>query len=98
MRLRDWEVEAIRNTALEVFGPVASVRLFGSRLDDDKRGGDIDLYLDADRHGDDQNLRNRFSRLLQQRLGERAIDIVYARPSASARSIDQVARAEGIVL
>ena len=98
MRLRDWEAEAIRSTATEVFGPAAIVRLFGSRVDDSRRGGDIDLYVNGGDACDDQQLRNRFSRLLQQRLGEREIDIVYADVDPNAGSIHAEALTNGVIL
>ena len=31
----------------QLFGEAASLYLFGSRIDDDKRGGDIDLYIET---------------------------------------------------
>jgi len=46
MRLTPEQIESIHQFALQVAGPHASVRLFGSRLDDSARGGDVDLLLD----------------------------------------------------
>jgi hypothetical protein len=98
VRLRDWEVAAIRQSAAEAFGPHAVVRLFGSRLDDRRRGGDIDLHLECCEATLDHNRRALFARRLQERLGERAIDIVYAPPHRALRPIDQVAISEGLIL
>lgn len=97
MRLRDWERAAIADTARDVFGQDARVRLFGSRLDDSRLGGDIDLYVEKPCSPDDHQ-RRLFARLLQRRVGERSIDIVYAAPAYDKGSIDQVARAEGVLL
>ena len=44
MRLQKWEVEEIKAAKL-VFGENVKVILFGSRVYDDKKGGDIDLYV-----------------------------------------------------
>jgi len=44
MRLAVYEKEIILNILKEVFGDV-QVLLFGSRLDDTKKGGDIDLFI-----------------------------------------------------
>jgi predicted nucleotidyltransferase len=44
MRLSDAERGAIRR-AIADFDPEAMVYLFGSRTDDTKRGGDIDLLI-----------------------------------------------------
>lgn len=47
MRLTDHQVKAITQLAHEIAGERAQVRVFGSRLDDDARGGDLDLMLDC---------------------------------------------------
>ena len=44
MRLTSAEVSAIKAAARSAFGDTAVVRLFGSRVDDGARGGDIDLH------------------------------------------------------
>lgn len=43
MRLTGQQRTIIRATVAETFGAGADVWLFGSRVDDNKRGGDIDL-------------------------------------------------------
>ncbi len=44
MRLSRREINIIKERIHKVFGD-ATVYLFGSRVDDAKRGGDIDLYI-----------------------------------------------------
>jgi predicted nucleotidyltransferase len=44
MRLTQNEKDSIKKTFLEVFGE-GEIYLFGSRVDDSKRGGDIDLFI-----------------------------------------------------
>ena len=48
MRLREDAVDAIKRAVETRFGPSARVFLFGSRLDDTKSGGDIDLLVEHD--------------------------------------------------
>ncbi|NEX15935.1 MAG: DNA polymerase III subunit beta, partial [Halochromatium sp.] len=45
MRLNAHQRETIKQAARGCFGADATVRLFGSRVDDHKRGGDIDLFI-----------------------------------------------------
>ena len=47
MRLSTSQIETIRAAARQNFGAEASVWLFGSRVDDTKRGGDVDLYVES---------------------------------------------------
>jgi len=45
MRLTEFQTSRIQEGALNFFGSHSHVWLFGSRVDDDKRGGDIDLKV-----------------------------------------------------
>ena len=45
MRLASWEVKEIKKTAKKIFGEDTKVYLFGSRVDNTKKGGDIDYML-----------------------------------------------------
>jgi predicted nucleotidyltransferase len=48
MRITETQRTAIVDSVMETFGVDAVVRLFGSRADDMKKGGDIDLYIEMD--------------------------------------------------
>lgn len=98
MRLTADEVAAIKQTAAEVFGPDAVVRLFGSRVDDGKRGGDIDLYLEVE--PDQATFRKEcdFRHRLEDRIGEQKIDVVLHGRGRSPASIAEIARETGIRL
>lgn len=47
MRLNAYQTELILSTVRRHFGAGASVAVFGSRLDDTARGGDVDLLVDT---------------------------------------------------
>lgn len=99
MRLSDSDRAAIREEVAHIFGPEAEVRLFGSRTDDTARGGDIDLYIEAD--GDPRDLLDQELRLqarLMRDLGERRIDLIVHPRGRPPRPIDDHARRTGIPL
>lgn len=47
MRLTDPQIEIIRSATRDIAGAGASAWLFGSRLDDSRRGGDVDLLIQS---------------------------------------------------
>jgi len=97
MRLSPDQIEIIRHATHDAFGPGAEVFLFGSRVDDNKHGGDIDLLIHPD-HADHLLTRKiRFLGLLERQLGERKIDVVIEAPG-DTRPIVQVARETGVLL
>ncbi len=99
MRLRDKDRETIKVAAREVFGDGVVVRLFGSRVDDTLKGGDIDLHLEIDPRQDGlDRLRSRFWALLQERLGEQKIDVVVTERGRPPRPIERIAYSHGICL
>lgn len=99
MRLTENQIAAIREATAEVFGPKAQVWLFGSRVDDRKRGGDIDLLIRSDPMATDDRLHRkiRFLGILERRLGERRIDVIIEH-SVDPHPIEQIARETGVKL
>jgi len=77
MRLTEDQLGIIKNAVIKTFGEKAKVSLFGSRVDDGKKGGDIDLFVQADFSPEDMFYRKiNLLTELQFKLGERKIDIV----------------------
>ncbi len=99
MRLSEEQRTIISEEVRRHFGAGASVLLFGSRVRDDLRGGDIDLYVEA-AGSVEQMLENELAlyAALQRRLGEQRIDIVVHRRDAPLRDIDREARHSGVPL
>jgi predicted nucleotidyltransferase len=56
------------------FDPYAKVRLFGSRLNDNAVGGDIDLLIESKTIGFKEKLIIRYQ--LKEKLGDRKIDLI----------------------
>jgi len=99
MRLTPEEIMVIRDTTHRIFGPQASVRLFGSRVDDRLRGGDIDLLIESPIPVPDALNRSlEMVARLQQRLGDRPIDILVLDPETPRQPIHEQALRHGIRL
>ena len=77
MRLSEHQIHVIKNAVSRHFGPDSRVFLFGSRVDDSKRGGDIDLLVESPKTGIEiQEARIRTMGSIQRLIGEQKIDIV----------------------
>jgi predicted nucleotidyltransferase len=101
MRLTQQEIQIIKSSVHEVMGENATVWLFGSRVDDSQRGGDIDLFVETDLSEPTERVLKtaQLWAQLQLRLGEQRIDIVLAAAqSDKPKLIEQVARNTGIRL
>lgn len=102
MRLARIECEAIEAAARETLPAGSRVWLFGSRLDDSRRGGDIDLLLDLRQPLDADArcaLRSRFVARIWRRIDERRIDVVLSEDAATdPRAIVQEVMARGTQL
>jgi predicted nucleotidyltransferase len=89
MRLNPNELSAIRTT-LGAVDSLGNVYLFGSRADDNRRGGDIDLFLDATRAID---LKTALT--LQYRLTaacDTKVDLLVKTPGQADMPIHEIAR------
>ncbi len=99
MRLTGTQQTEILRTAAEVIGPDATVTLFGSRVDDAARGGDIDLMITTGMDANTARSRKiRFLVRLKQRIGDRRVDVVLCTPDSGEQAIHQVASTEGVTL
>ncbi len=47
MRLSEKQIHLISETVCRIAGPETELYLFGSRLDDNARGGDVDLFVES---------------------------------------------------
>ncbi len=101
MRLTPAQLDIIRTTAAEQFGNSAHVWLFGSRIDDTKRGGDIDLYIEPEEADLDKlvDAKLHFLMRLHQALGDQKIDVVIRPKQATDElPIYQIAKSTGVAL
>jgi predicted nucleotidyltransferase len=97
MRLTPEQARIIRQAAQQAFGPDTDTWLFGSRVDDHKRGGDIDLLLRPQLSDRVIARKLNLLRLLERQLGERKIDILIEMPD-DTRPIVRLAHETGMLL
>jgi predicted nucleotidyltransferase len=99
MRLASDKAEIIRTLVRKHFGDQASVYLFGSRVDDSKRGGDIDLYVSVpDVLEDKARAMLKFNADLQIALGEQRIDVIVRDATTRPLAIHEEAARTGVRL
>lgn len=99
MRLTSEQIAAIREETGLVFGSGAMVRLFGSRVDDTARGGDIDLLVECDKPVKDRLKKSlALTARLQMRLGDQRMDILVIDPTTAEQPIHRIAKMTGVLL
>ena len=92
MRLNEKEISVIKSVVNE-FDPNAEVKLFGSRVDDSKKGGDIDLLIISNKI----TFSDKISILIKikEEIGEQKIDILIYDPD---KTFHKIAYKEGVSL
>ena len=101
MRLTDFQRQSICESAKNHFGADTKVWLFGSRVDDHAKGGDIDLYIEpqTQKPADLITAKLLFLRDLHKKIGEQKIDVVLHRADSTVdRPIYHIARQTGVLL
>jgi predicted nucleotidyltransferase len=77
----------------------AKVYLFGSRADDSKKGGDVDLLVQLDHDAEEPAMLGaRVSTRVSRGMWGRKVDVVLDAPNLKRQSIHKVALATGIKL
>ena len=99
MRLTDHQARSIRQLALEVAGTHARVRVFGSRLEDAARGGDVDLMLELPEPVANPALvAAQFSARVTRLMHGRRVDVLLTAPNLMRLPIHDMAFKEGKLL
>lgn len=99
MRLTPQQARIIREQTHALLGDGARVRLFGSRVDDAQRGGDIDLMVETDQPQPNRAATaSRLAARLQLALGDQRIDVLLVDPATPLQPIHRIAREQGVAL
>lgn len=91
--------EHTKTSIIAVFEQIfqkGAIYLFGSRVDDQQKGGDIDLFVVPKSLDNIANKKIAFLVLLKQMIGEQKIDVVIDR--GENRLIDHIAKQQGVLL
>ena len=99
MRLSKQQQKIIHDEVGRFFGEQARVKLFGSRLDDTKKGGDIDLLIELPEKPDEMVKKelNLNARLIQL-LGDQKIDLLLVFPGIELAPVHRHAQQTGVTL
>jgi len=97
MRLSSSQCAAVKAVIQQSLGVNSMVWLFGSRVSDLSRGGDIDLYIEPEKScGIKEKLR--LMTKIQMIVGLRKIDLIVKTDASNSRSIYETAKSEGVRL
>jgi predicted nucleotidyltransferase len=102
MRLNNKDIKAIKEATKTIFGENATIRLFGSRTDDYRKGGDIDLLIHCDStisRARAEQYQQKINFLVQVKkiIGDQKIDVLIDNGQQS-NPIFQTVYKEGILL
>ena len=99
MRLDDKTRAVIKSEVASQLGEKAIVRLFGSRVDDAQRGGDIDLLIDPGQPLAQRiQTECRLAARLYIKLGGRKVDVLIQDPLKPLLPIHEQALRNGIII
>ncbi len=98
MRITKEQSKYIVDSVHNYIDDKAKIWLFGSRCDDLKRGGDIDLYIESETLDSPLLRRINLKIALEEIFEEQKIDVVYHDKNLPDKPIHEIAKSEGIVL
>lgn len=99
MRLSPEQRQAIVSATRKMLGGQARVWLFGSRTDDTRNGGDIDLLIDLPDTPENSVMQAaRLAAAFQFALGDQKIDVVLSHPHNQNAAIVVEAKRTGVPL
>ena len=99
MRLTPAQIETIKSTAQAVLGEGVQITLFGSRVHDDQKGGDVDLMLEVSQAIDEPALMAaRVASRVSRGMHGRKVDVLLKAPNLLEQPIHRIATQEGVRL
>lgn len=94
IRLNENYIRTIKLLAKKYFNS-DNVRIFGSRADMNKKGGDIDIYIHTNKKNNILQSKITFLREFEMILGEQKVDLI-VQSGTEDKKIFKIARNEGV--
>ncbi len=95
MRLTKQQISCLMSATHRAFGDNAEIWVFGSRVDDTKKGGDIDLYIETDLEKNIVMAKLNMRCLISDFFGDQKIDILVRSRTKGLSPIHEIAKATG---
>ena len=99
MRLSPAQRLALRQRFADELGPHCEIRIFGSRADDQARGGDVDLLVQCPQRLNRKVwLAARLAASAERLLEGRKVDVLLVDPDTLLQPVHRAALREGVVV
>ncbi len=97
--VRSTQIEMICHTAQKVLGDIVRVTLFGSRVDDRAKGGNVDLMIEVGSIVDEPGLLGaRVASRVSRAMNGRKVDVILKAPNLKSQPIQEIATRNGVIL
>ena len=99
MRLTPAQIDTIKSTTQAVLGEGAQVTLFGSRVDDQAKGGDVDLMIEVHQALEEPaSIAARIASQISRAMNGRKVDVLLKAPNLLDQPIHRIAQQQGVAL
>ncbi len=95
IRLKQEYLNFICRKSLELFNS-KEVWIFGSRVDMNKKGGDIDIFIKTPNTDNLLQTKIIFLREFEKKLGEQKVDLIVEAANSKLNKIFEIAKQEGV--
>jgi predicted nucleotidyltransferase len=96
MRITQQQIESLINSTHRCFGDNAIIWLFGSRVDDHKKGGDVDLYIETDMDQGIVEAKLKMQGQIWTAFGDQKIDILVHSRIREPSPMHKIAKSTGV--
>jgi len=98
MRLTPYQIRTILECTKKHINPDVTIWLFGSRVNNNAKGGDIDLMIETPELPNPVERKIKLKLALAEQLGDEKIDILLHDKNQPLQAIHQIAKEEGVKL